>query len=494
MTTMDGPVARHQLVDEIARQTMDVGRDVILHIHAVLRVARFHAMDNDAALAALDRAYESLTNIFELQDEIEILYYAKDFYVNGHRVKSGDTVYELFAEFSTMLQSREIGSIHFPNLPTREGLKQFITIFYNAQPHETDQPFKTISQELMDQQIQDITVTQYTPDNLDSLTAIDKATFIKQSYFRAVQVSRELYLLARRRKPLRLKHAKRSVQNFIDIFDDANRHHSDLLLLLTGLKNWQGYLFNHSVNVTILAVGFARTLGLDRNELRDLGIAAMLADLGNVRVNSNILDSATEMTPEQETELQRHPGYGVACLSHVEEMDPALVMSSVVAMTHHLGEDRSGYPDKLNIQQALFSQVIAICDAYDAMTTPRPWRAEPLPPPKAMETLANEAGTRFNPLLTKAFIHWLGLAPHGTLVALSSGEVGMVIGKEARLQGDDRLRIRVIMEANKKPAGNRLMDVGGDSGVSVEQLQDVPASKLGRIQAKAVLLDDAGGA
>jgi hypothetical protein len=68
----------------------------------------------------------------------------------------------------------------------------------------------------------------------------------------------------------------------------------------------------------------------------------------------------------------------------------------------------------------------------------------------------------------------------------------MVIGREARLGEDDQLRIRVIMEANKKPAGDRVVTVGGGTDGQISGTPDVPAMNLGKIQAKAVLMDKGG--
>jgi HD-GYP domain-containing protein (c-di-GMP phosphodiesterase class II) len=491
-TTMDGNVGRHVMIDEVGRQTMDVGRSVILHIHAVMRVGRFHTMDNDATQKSLDRAYNSLEELFEVQDEVEILFYAKDFYINSFRIKSNEAIFELLSELAQLLQERGIGSLHFPNLPTRAALAAFLEVFLRLKPGVEDDIYAAINQSLVDRQIQDIRLTPFTPDTLDSLTAIDKATFIKQAYFRTIQVTRDVYLLARRGRPIRLKQVKRVIQNLVDIFDDPNRFLTDLLLLLTGLKNWQGYLFNHATNVAVLSIGLGNSIDLDREELRDLGIAAILADLGNAGLSSALLDDGGDLTDEQTTAIHTHPARGVALISNMEEMDPALIQSTIISLTHHVGYDGKGYPERLNLKQNLFAQIIGICDAYDAMTSPRPWRGQPLSPPMALEILARESGSRWNPLLTKAFIHWIGETPRGTIVSLGSGEVGMVIGREARLGEDDQLRIRVIMEANKKPAGDRVVTVGGGTDGQISGTPDVPAMNLGKIQAKAVLMDKGG--
>ncbi|MEC9072457.1 MAG: hypothetical protein VX938_08770, partial [Myxococcota bacterium] len=143
--TLDGAVGRHVMVDDVGRQTMEIGRSVILHLHAVMRVGRFHTMDNDATQKALDRAYKSMEEIFELQDEVEILFYAKDFYINSFRIKSNEAIFELLSEFSDMLQERGIGSLHFPNLPSRAAVASFLEAFVQLKPSDGEDPYAVIN-------------------------------------------------------------------------------------------------------------------------------------------------------------------------------------------------------------------------------------------------------------------------------------------------------------------------------------------------------------
>ena len=113
------------------------------------------------------------------------------------------------------------------------------------------------------------------------------------------------------------------------------------LVALTAMKNYDNYTFTHMVNVSILAMAQARALGLDGPQLREVGLSALMHDVGKVRVPAEILQKAERLTEEEFTIMKRHVVDGAEILRQTPETP---IMAPSVAFEHHLRLDGSGYP------------------------------------------------------------------------------------------------------------------------------------------------------
>jgi len=465
----DGGVSE-ALTAETAKKTRTLSRDIILNFNAAVRVAQFHSIDNKAAQSALDRVLELLASLFELSYDVSLLYYSKDFYVNDVRIKSSRTTYEAFDGLARFLESRGVGGFSFPALPPREAISTFIVTLNEATAGADSNPFQQILERLEEAGITELKLTPFAGDDLEDLPLIDKETFIKQAYFRGITVLHQLFEDARRRKPLALKNVKRVVQNYVDVLTDETQLHTDLLLLLTQVKNWRGYLCNHAINTSILSVGLGAGLGFEREALRELGMAAALADIGNAVLPGEVLDDAGALTREGQEVVRGHPLAGVSLIASYQQTDRVVIKAALACLAHHRGFDGDGYPPELVKYDGIYPQIIAICDRYDAMTTPRPHRPRPLAPPRALTELAKLAGSELNPLLVKAFVNWVGDLPTGTAVVLDSGEVGVVVRAQTGLRRHQTTRIRVLLTAAGALAPDEIVEVGDGTGPGIKEV------------------------
>ena len=436
--------AEQVLTDEVSRAFKQQAELLIINLYKVLRISRFHSIKNAAAQQAMDRVADVIQEIFRINNRVSIFYSGKDFYVNEARIKTTASTFEVFDGLTKDFEERNIGKLDCYICPPREELEKFAIAFNDVHPKKVEHPFKALTAVLKEQNVKSIVLSEYTGKAWDDLPRIDKKTFVKQSYFRGIQVARQLYRDAKDGKPIRLKSTKRVVQNYVDALSQDDQGHSDLLLLLTDIKNWQGYLFNHAVNTCVLSLGFALALGIKREALRDLGISAMTIDIGNALIDPDILDHPGPLTDAQWAIVQTHPTQAVNILANTQEMDTALIRAVMASLTHHRHFDGSGYPTIKYDKHYIFSEIIGICDGYDAMTTSRPYRRKTLTPPQAIKELASMAGTAFNPLLVKAFVHWMGEVPVGTIVVLEDNTLGIVVSRASRVGGDSRPKIKVL--------------------------------------------------
>ncbi len=156
----------------------------------------------------------------------------------------------------------------------------------------------------------------------------------------------------------------------------------------------------HSSAVSNNAVMLGKKLGLSSGELGSLRVAAMLHDIGTLGTPREVLDKCSPLLQEERILIENHPGLGARILARLQQMTDI----GPGVMHHHERYDGKGYPNGLAGKQIpLFARIIAIADAYDAMTHPRPYR-KTLSREEAIEELRRCAGTQFDPDLVEEFI------------------------------------------------------------------------------------------
>lgn len=201
------------------------------------------------------------------------------------------------------------------------------------------------------------------------------------------------------------------------------------LFALSLLKDYDNYTFTHSVNVAVISLTVGRACGLDEDRLRILGLGGLFHDLGKLRVDHDIITKPGRLTTQEFEEVKRHPQSGADIVSRMAGVAPEVVD---IVIGHHLHFDRAGYPADLKGRPiSPLADMAAIADAYDAMTTLRPYQ-RPVTPRKAIDRLRQMSGTQLHPQYLSRFIESLGPWPVGSLVRLASSEIGLVRGVDTQ--------------------------------------------------------------
>lgn len=160
-------------------------------------------------------------------------------------------------------------------------------------------------------------------------------------------------------------------------------------------------LYDHSINVCLMSLVLGRRLGLDKSRLLSLGLGALMHDVGMAQVPSEVLNKAGELTEEERALIQRHPRLGHQVLSLAKSM-PYDALN--VVLNHHERADGKGYPTGVSESSIPYlARLVKVVDAYDAMTSPRPYRAA-LPPTEAAVMLLNQAGPDLDHAMAVEFI------------------------------------------------------------------------------------------
>jgi len=160
------------------------------------------------------------------------------------------------------------------------------------------------------------------------------------------------------------------------------------------------YTFGRSKRVTYYSLKIGEALGLSDTELSELELAGLLHDIGMIGVPENILNKPENLTSDEYNEIKKHVVTGVKILEEIKQLRSVIRIVSL----HHEKYDGKGYPygligDDIPIE----SQIIAIADAYDGMTSDRAYR-KGLPHEFAMEEIKKASGTQFSPKVTEAFL------------------------------------------------------------------------------------------
>ena len=173
---------------------------------------------------------------------------------------------------------------------------------------------------------------------------------------------------------------------------------SALAVLVNVIEAKDPYTRGHSESVARLAVEVARRLGFEGKALEEMHCAALLHDIGKIGVPDSVLRKPGKLLPEEFAVIKRHSQIGSALLSYV----PELSHIAPIIRQHHERMDGSGYPDgHAGEDISLAARIIGVVDAFDAMTSTRPYR-EPVAPLCAVAELYRCAGTQFDPQVVSA--------------------------------------------------------------------------------------------
>jgi len=225
------------------------------------------------------------------------------------------------------------------------------------------------------------------------------------------------------------------------------------LVWLTQLKARDEYTLTHCINVSILALSFGRHLGLAQDSLIELGLGALLHDLGKMQVPLEILNKPGRLTAEEFAVMKKHPDYGYALLTRHDPDVSAAVLD--IVRHHHERLDGQGYPDGLPADTiSPLTRIATIVDVYDAITSDRVYH-DGMTPHDALGNLFRWAPGNFDMQLVEEFIRCLGIYPVGSLVELNTGEVAVV----ATFNEAHRLKptVLLILDPDKQPYPRRAL-------------------------------------
>ncbi|RWZ54899.1 HD-GYP domain-containing protein [Halobacillus fulvus] len=232
--------------------------------------------------------------------------------------------------------------------------------------------------------------------------------------------------------------------------------HKEVLSLLSDVFTYDDYIFTHSLNVTMYTLALGKQLQLPTRRLEDLGLGAILHDVGKMNVPKEILLKEGKLSREEFETIQHHTEAGFEILRKAPNIP---LTAAHCAFQHHERLDGSGYPRGLVSDEIhLYGKILAIADVFDAVTSDRIYRKAMLPH-EGLEILYSGAGQLFDKEMVEEFRKCIAIYPNGVTVSLSDGRSGIVVRQNPHLC--DRPVIRMFKE----------------NGQAVEETYDLDLSK-----------------
>jgi HD-GYP domain-containing protein (c-di-GMP phosphodiesterase class II) len=466
--------------DILDQQMVMLGIQLVTQLNVLIKTSRIYERTN----SALDKPVEAMLTLIKTMahDQPVTLRLQNDFlFLGDSHLKVNAQQMAVATSIIDALNDLKIGGITFSLTVESKDLREFAALFVSLDPDNKtiDDIRKEITArgivgiELEEQrQLHVRTATEFaggtgsgstkgtgsgTPGNTGSDgtgSADQKAQRkmnAKNGYAKVAGSVGTLTQSSREGGSISFKQAKRAIQNIIDLMADDET----AVLGLTTLRCHDQYTHNHSVNVSLLSMALGNRVGYPKVDLADLGLASLFHDVGKCAISLDILNKPGEFTSEEWEIMRTHPTEGVLALIKMRGLSDVPARMAAASFEHHMNYDFSGYP-KLAAPwtQSLSSRIVTIADCYDAMTSSRVYRREPMSPSKALNLMLSKSGKSFDAVLLKLFVNCVGIIPIGSLVMLETNELAVVLKPAIDKSQAERPFVKIITD----PQGNPIDD------------------------------------
>lgn len=196
-----------------------------------------------------------------------------------------------------------------------------------------------------------------------------------------------------------------------------------VMVHLVDIKSLDNYTYQHCVNVAVLSLILGIQLQLNKYDLLDLCIGALVHDIGKSFIPTTLLFKEGPLTKDELLIMKTHTTLGYDYLRNISGIS---AKSRIISLQHHEWYDGTGYPENRRGEEInKFSRIVSIADVYDALTSDRPYRRA-LSPNEAIEYIMANSSTQFDYEIVKAFSRIIVPYSKGTLVKLSNGDIAVV--------------------------------------------------------------------
>jgi HD-GYP domain-containing protein (c-di-GMP phosphodiesterase class II) len=253
---------------------------------------------------------------------------------------------------------------------------------------------------------------------------------------------------------------------------------------LSIVKNYDEYTYTHLINVTILSMFFSKFLGASDFVIKEVGMGAILHDIGKIKIPTSILYKPGELTEEELKIIKKHPIIGYFA---IKDEPTVSTYAKKIVLFHHERFDGNGYPLGLKFDRiGRYPQIVSLADVFDALTSERPYKPG-MSIPQTLNFIMKKSGIYFEPLLAQKFIMEMsklyGLpSPYaiGSFVLLNTGEKAVITQKDSEYTL--RPTVLVIENALGKPDTKRKINLYLDSSRyivrSITEIDEIEKLKI----------------
>lgn len=226
-----------------------------------------------------------------------------------------------------------------------------------------------------------------------------------------------------------LEKSSKDFTNIINSLMDSIFNNEDMLTVLSDAFIYDEYIYQHSLQVAIYSISIAHEMHYNAEEVRQIGVGAMLHDVGKMLIPQEILQKPSRLSDEEYVTMQKHTQFGFDILRNLHTIS---LLSAHCAFQHHERLDGSGYPRGLvDFEIHPYAKIIAVADVFDAVTSKRVYRNKMLPS-EGLDIIQQGSGTLYEKTVVDAFRRVIAAYPNGSVVLLSDGSRGIISKQEQR--------------------------------------------------------------
>ena len=390
-------------------------KDSLSNLMSAIQAAKIYTIEHPKFEDFIDKAYKSLQDMLKQRTELIVGI------VEGELSIEHDIFFDLSQKLRpliTYLQANQIERIVFSRDFKREELINFIS-FLTAPQRERG---RDVEESLLLMGVKNIKAGKIRVKEMEApspeLRAKTKSFLDKyENSLKIVDKYTETLLNEEKLDSLELRfNVDHFLENLLGMYQE--------FLDLTDVKRKDLTTFIHLLNVTVLSMHISSKIGFSKDEVLDLGIAALFHDIGKLHISRGLLQKKRKLKEKEFSIMEHHTDLGAEILLKYEDVLGPL--PAVVAFEHHLRYDLKGYP-KLPFPRKPHpvSLLISQCDVYDALAQRRPYKRS-YPPLKIHEIMMKGEGKSFDPKLLHEFFRIIGVWPVKTIVRLSDGRIAIV--------------------------------------------------------------------
>ncbi|MFN8648045.1 MAG: HD domain-containing protein [Gemmatimonadales bacterium] len=425
------------------------GRNFLLAMYTGLRSLKLYPVENATAQKSLDELQAAALALLTPLGEIELRLSGDFIFVNGTRLRLELDNYASFSNLLAALRAVDVGEMKVAAGVERREWQVFLGVLLSLSGKGGTEVNPEALLDLRDKlAVAGVTHLDLEPplESEEKLAEAERAREVaKRTYSHGVAVTKDLINSVRLGRTTSVAKVKRAVQAIVD--QVLNNETS--LIGLTTIRDYDEYTFTHSVNVCILSVAIGKKLSLTRLQLYDLGLAALLHDVGKARIPVEVLNKTAGLTEDEWKMMQTHPWQGVFTLFNMRGYGEIPYRQIVVSHEHHMKTDLTGYPRAIRPRKmGIYSRIVAVADGYDAATTRRSYQTVPIQPDQVLREMWENPRRGYDPVLVKALINLIGIYPVGTCVILDTFEVAVVSAANPDPAFMNRPIVRICIDIN----------------------------------------------
>ncbi|GMU03391.1 hypothetical protein KH5H1_75130 [Corallococcus caeni] len=393
----------------------NLSRSMLAGLYMLVRSVKMYDPENAVFEKPLHQLQDIINQIIGKEGRLELTGVKDSFYLNGMLVKVDLNSIENQRYLLSELRAKDVGGITLTKPVTTQELKNFVWIFSKEQSSTAEEDG------LQGRKLLNMRVAKFSKLkeklNKDMDTPgdqkVDRKKYAMTVYARAVFFLQKYLESVRAGKPIGSSRALRLVQDFVDISYDQRTH----FLGMTTQKREEDYLVYHQVNVALMCIVFGAELGLTKPQLRDLGYIALFHDAGMTTLPEELSTKRGALTADEKTAVARAPLISVRNILMEKGFSRSTLLRVVTTFEHKTDYGTAVRDARGNIQMIIpktnlgvYAKIIAICDAYDALTSRRPYR-DAYGPEVALMLMWTEMRQKFDPELLAVFMRVMAIQP-----------------------------------------------------------------------------------